>query len=298
MFPRLSFFFRQALSALLRSFGVTSLAVATIGVALAVLATFAVIVDNLRRVAEELGRDVEISAYLPKAITHVDGAALAKRIQTWDDVERATFLGSEAAMEEFREALADDAVLLEGLPPDLLPPSVEVRLVPRSWTRAEVESIGRRLGEVEPIKDVRFGQDDIERVNAMLSFARITALILGVALCFGTILIVSNTIRLTVYARREEIEIMSLVGATNAFVRAPFVMEGMIQGLLGGAVAVAALFALEEGLRVGLERGLSYAYGPVDLSFVPLHFLGYLLVAGVSLGVVGSVLAVGRFLRV
>lgn len=298
MLPRLSFFFRQAFSALVRSLGVTSVAVATIGIALAVLATFVVIVDNLRRVAEELGRDVEISAYLPKAITRVDGVALAAKIQGWDDVEQARFVESEVAMEEFREVLAEDAVLLEGLPPDLLPPSVEVRLVPRTWARVEVEAIGRRLAELKPIEDVRFGQDDIERVNAMLGFARITALVLGVALCLGTILIVSNTIRLTVYARRDEIEIMSLVGATNAFVRAPFVMEGMIQGILGGTVAALVLVALEGGLRVGLERGLSYAYGPIDLSFVPLHFIGYLLIAGVTLGLVGSVLAVGRFLKV
>ena len=298
MLPRLSFFFRQATSALVRSLGVTSLAVATIAVALAVLATFVVIVDNLRRVAEELGRDVEVSAYLPKAITRVDGIALAARIEGWDDVQRARFLGSEAAMEEFRDALGEDAVLLEGLPPDLLPPSVEVRLVPRSWTRAEVESLGRRLDELASVEDVRFGQDDIERVDALLSFARITATILGLALCFGTILIISNTIRLTVYARRDEIEIMSLVGATNAFVRAPFVLEGIIQGVLGGTFAVLMLVVLEEGLSVGLERGLSYAYGPIDLSFVPIHFMGYLLVAGAALGLIGSVLAVGRFLRV
>jgi cell division transport system permease protein len=298
VFPRLSFFFRQALLALVRSLGVTSVAVATIGVALAVLATFVVIVDNLRRVAEELGRDVEISAYVPKAITRVDGVTLAAEIESWDDVEKARFLESEVAMEEFREVLAEDAVLLEGLPPDLLPPSVEIRLVPRTWTRVEVEAIGRRIAELKPIEDVRFGQDDIERVNAMLGFARITTLILGIALCLGTILIVSNTIRLTVYARRDEIEIMSLVGATNAFVRAPFVLEGMIQGVLGGAFAAIVLVVLEEGLRVGLERGLSYAYGPVDLSFVPLHFIGYLLIAGVTLGLVGSVLAVGRFLKV
>lgn len=261
-------------------------------------ATFVVIVDNLRRVAEELGRDVEISAYLPKDVSRTSAKALAKTVTSWPDVEGARFLQSEAAMDEFRSVLADDAVLLDGLPPDLLPPSIEVRLVPRTWTRAEVEQIGTKLGALEPIEDVRFGQEDIERVNALLSFARITALILGIALCLGTILIVSNTIRLTVYARRDEIEIMSLVGATNAFVRAPFVLEGAIQGMLGGAVAVLSLIALEEGLRVGLERGLSYAYGPIELSFVPLEFLGYLLAAGVALGLIGSVLAVGRFLRV
>ena len=147
------------------------------------------------------------------------------------------------------------------------------------------------------VEDVRYGQEDIERVNALLGFARVAAAVLGSALCLATILIVSNTIRLTVYARRDEIEIMSLVGATDAFVRAPFVLEGAIQGVLGGSVAAIGLVVFEEGVRVGLERGLSYAYGPSSLDFVPLHFLGYLLASGAILGLTGSVLAVGKFLR-
>lgn len=298
MVPRLSFFFRQALLALSRSIGITSLAVATIAVALTVVATFAVIVTNLQRVAEELGRDVEISVYLTPDVTREAALAVGREVDDWPDIDGVRYLSSAAAMEEFRTVLGDDAVLLEGLPSDLLPASLEVRLAPRSWRRDEVDALAVKLGALPVADDVRFGQENIERVNALLSFARIVAMILAVALCLGTILIVSNTIRLTVYARRDEIEIMSLVGATNAFVRAPFVLEGAIQGFAGGLLASALLFGMEEGLRVGLESGLSYAYGPITLSFVPLELVAYLLAAGLTLGVIGSLLAVGRFLRV
>jgi cell division transport system permease protein len=292
--PRLRFFLRMALSALVRSLGVTILAIATIGVALGVLATFAVVLDNLARVAEQLGHDVEISAYLAMG---TDGTALSKEIAGWGDVERARFMSSSDAMKEFRTSLGDDGVLLDGLPDDVLPPSIEVRLRPKDWTARDVAVVGDRLRKLVGVSDVRFGQEEIERVTALLGFARITALVLGVALCLATILIVSNTIRLTVYARRDEIEIMSLVGATGSFVRAPFVLEGMIQGLIGGLFAGLGLVAMEGVLRVAIERGLSYAYGPIHLAFVPIEYLGYLVASGALLGLIGSLLAVGKFLK-
>ncbi len=297
LFPRLRFFLRQAFAALFRSFGITALAVATTGLALGVLATFAVIVANLSRVADRLGREVEMSAYLPAGANATEIEASAALVRAWPEIEAVRTLTSSAAMIEFRSSLGDDAVLLDGLPAEVLPPSLELQLSPGIWTGADIAALAARLMALPFVEDVRYGQQDLERVHAVLGFARGAALVLGIALCFATILIVSNTIRLTVYARRDEIEIMSLVGATDAFVRAPFVLEGAIQGLLGGLAAAAGLVALEEALRVGIQNGLAYAFGPIELDFVPLHFVGVLLVAGTGLGLVGSLLAVGRFLK-
>jgi cell division transport system permease protein len=298
LLARLRFFLAQALSALSRSLGITTLAVVTIGVALAVLATFAVIVENLSVVADRLGREVEISAYLAPGVDAEKSTHTKAVIRGWEGVAGVDLVSSTEAMEELRAALGKDAVLLEGLPGDVMPASLEVRLDGRAWTTAEVRALADRIAKLEGIDDVRFGQDDIERVDALLRFARIAALVLGAALCFATILIISNTIRLTVYARRDEIEIMSLVGATNAFVRAPFVLEGAIQGLLGGLIALGGLVALRSVLEAGIQRGLGYAYGPIELHFEPTDFLLYLVGAGVALGLVGSLLAVGKFLKV
>ncbi|MCK6550633.1 permease-like cell division protein FtsX [Myxococcota bacterium] len=298
MLSRIRFFFAQAASALLRSFGITALAVVTIGVALAVLATFAIIVENLRRVADQLGHEVEISAYLGPDVSELQRKNLEGTIENLDGVLDVRFVASADALGELRTAMGRDAILLDGLPDDVLPPSIEVRLEPRSWQAGEVRGIADGIGKLAGIADVRFGQEDIERVDALLGFVRIAAMVLGVALMLATILIISNTIRLTVYARRDEIEIMSLVGATSAFVRAPFVLEGAIQGLLGGGVALGTLVALQSVLETGIERGLGYAYGPIELHFVPLDFLGLLVSSGVLIGLIGSLLAVGKFLKV
>lgn len=298
MLPRLRFFFEQAILGLWRSLGVTALAVVTIGIALGLLATFAVAVGNLGRVAERLGAEVEISAYLQRSVPQETAEMFAAEVRLWPEVAAARALTSTDAMLAFRESLAGDALILDGLPADVLPPSIEVRLAPKEWSVAEVRSFASQLASLEGVEDVRYGQEEIERVHALVGFARLAAGVIAVVLCLSVVLLVSNTIRLTVYARRDEIEIMSLIGATDAFVRAPFVIEGAIQGMLGGLFASGALVLLEEVLREGIRRGLSYAYGPIDLEFVPLAFLGGLLALGIVLGLIGSLLAVGKFVRV
>lgn len=298
LLPRLRFFVTQALFGLWRSAGVTSLSVVTIGVALAILAVFFVALQNLARVAEQLGREVEVSAYLERSLSAELVERRSAEVAGWPEVRAVEVLTSSAAMAQFREALGRDAIILEGLPGDVLPPSLEIRLADRPWRVEDVRALGEKLLALGGVEDVRYGQEDIERLNALLSFARVSALVVSVVLCLAVILLVSNTIRLAVYARRDEIEIMSLIGATDAFVRTPFVIEGGIQGFLGGLLTCLVLVSLREALVQGLSVGLSYAYGPLELEFVPTEFFLYALVLGTALGLVGSLFAAGKFVRV
>lgn len=298
LLPRLRFFVTQAVYGLLRSAGVSSISVVTIGVALAILAVFFVALQNLARVADQLGREVEVSAYLARGLSDVDIAARRAEIAAWPGVAAVEVLTSSAAMGQFRESLGRDAIILDGLPADVLPPSLEVRLDERSWRVEEVRALGARLLSQPGIEDVRYGQEDIERLNSLLSFSRAAALAVGLILCLAVILLVSNTIRLAVYARRDEIEIMSLIGATDAFVRTPFVIEGAIQGFLGGVLACLVLVSMREALVRGLAVGLSYAYGPLEIDLVPTSFFLYALALGTGLGLLGSLFAAGRFVRV
>jgi cell division transport system permease protein len=298
MLPRLRFFFEQAVLGLWRSLGITALAVVTIGVALGLLATFAVVVANLARVADTMGQDVEIAAYLSPTTTATIGQARAVDVARWPEIQRSRFLTSTQAMDAFRLALGSDAAILEGLPADVMPPTLELQLAPRAWRVVELESLAARLDALPGIDEVRYGQEDLERIHALLGFARVVAVVVAVVLCMAVILIVSNTIRLTVYARRDEIEIMSLIGGTDAFIRAPFLIEGAIQGVAGGLVAALGLVVLQGVLEAGIKQGLSYAYGPIELEFMPFPFVGGLLALGVLLGLIGSLLAVGKFVKV
>ncbi len=283
---------------MVRSLGISTLSVLTIGISLAVLATFAVIVSNLAHAASELGQTVQVSAYLKPETPQGVTTALVSKVEGWPEVAEAKYLSPEEALKEFKTILQEDAVLLEGLPSHILPASIEVKLKPKSWAFREVKVIGEKVRALTPVEDVRYGQEDLEKVAELLAYARMLAFTLGLALSFATIVIIYNTIRLTVYARRDEIEIMGLVGATGSFVRAPFVMEGALQGVLGGLVAAITLISLEGGIKVVLQKGLNYAVSTVELSFVPLDFGFYLILAGAGLGLMGSLLAVGKFLRV
>ena len=275
----------------------TSLAILTMAVSISVLATFALAVRHLREAARTLGDDVGLSAYLdPERIEA--GRALARAAQAWNGVERSFVLTSSAAMARFRDQLGDDAVLLDGLPDEAVPPSVELELEVRPWPTEAVATLADRLRDDPAVVDVRYGQSELERVSALLQVVRVAAVVLGVALCFATILIIYNTIRLTLYARRDEIEIMSLVGATPAFIRAPFVLEGAIQGVVGGSGAICLVFGLEEIILLGLERSLSFAGGTWPRpELVPTSFAAVMMMAGIVLGVTGSLLAVGKYLR-
>ncbi len=282
---------------MLRSPGLTILAVGTIGTALAVLAVFAAVVQGISNVVEELGQDVELSVYVDRS-AELDMLRQADQVADWPEVAAVRVLTSSMAMTEFRKSLGKDAVILDGLPADVLPPSIEVQLTRRQWDADEVQRVADRLSTLENVEDVRFGQEDIQRLTTILGVVRLGTTTLGLALALATILIVSNTIRLAVYARRDEIAIMALVGATPWFIRAPFILEGALGGVLGGTLATLILLALEEVLRAALGAVLQLTYPTITFDLVPLAWAGYLLLAGTVLGVLGSGFAVGRFLRV
>lgn len=295
--PRLKFFLRKAIAALRRSYGISLLSILTMGIALATSATFLVIVETLDRFMLKLSAEVEISAYLSAGIKKVDAAAARAEISAWPGIAEVTHTSSARALDELRVSLKDDAGLLDGFPSDALPAVLTVRLAPKSWSGDELRELAERIKEVSGIDDVRYGRESIERVGSLLGLVRIIGLVLGISLSLATILIISNTIRLTVYARRDEIEIMSLVGATDAFVRAPFIIEGVIQGVMGAVLAIVLLASLRGAITLAVERGLS-GYGPIQLDLGLAHVFAYLLIAGALLGLVGSALAVGKFLEV
>ena len=296
-FPRLRFLVGQAVTGLRRSAGVTVVSIVTISLVLGLLATFATVLANLSRVADDLGENVEVSVYLIRGTSDETGQARALEVAGWPTVAEARYVTSTAAMAWLRSSLGPDAIVVDGLPVEVLPPSVEVRLSSRRWTADEVDRVATSLAELGGVEEVRYGKDEIERLHALLGFAQVAALVISIVLGLGAMLIVSNTIRLAVYARRDEIEIMTLVGATESFVRTPFVIEGGLQGLLGGLLAVGGLALMRELLVSGLRRGLGYAYGPIELQFAPVQIFVGVLAVGVILGLIGSALAVGKFVR-
>jgi cell division transport system permease protein len=148
------------------------------------------------------------------------------------------------------------------------------------------------------LSDLRYGQEWLERFESFVSLLRLAGAILGGFLLFAALFIVANTIKLTLYARRDELEIMALVGATPMFIKSPFLLEGALQGALGGGLAVAGAYAL---FQLFLQQGLNsllLASGVERVTFLPLSWQLLLIAAGVLLGLAGSLLSLRKLVRI
>lgn len=289
---------RRALRNMRQSPMLCAAAVGTMTVSLLLVAFFALIVLNVQRLTTEWSREIQVLVYL-------DQVPEERQLQSWigdlrqrPEVEGVTFVSRREAFERFRQRLQQDADLLDGLDPEFLPASLEISLVEEHRSQAGVEALVGALKKNPDFGDLRYGQDWLERFESFLRLLKVAGAFLGAFLLFAALFIVANTIKLTLYARRDELEVMALVGATPLFIKAPFLLEGALQGALGGALALGSAYlvfhlSLQEGLQaILLTSGLA------GITFLPLSWQLLLLAAGVFLGTFGSLLALRRLVRI
>ena len=288
---RLRYFMRTALRGLRASPMTTAVAVATIVVTLLLVGAFVLLISNMERLLDRFGEDILVSAYLESGRPQEERRALAERVEHAPGVESVRLVSEEEAMRRFREGSAVQAFLLEGLDENPLPASLEITLAPESRSSQGLAVLVAALDGLDGIEELGYGTEWVEGYARVTSLIRAVGVGIGVVLALATLLIVSNTIRLAVYARRDEIEILRLVGAGRAFVSVPFLVEGFIQGSLGGAVAVALLYGFFRILLPGLEGGLELLLGFARPVFVGADAVLALVVAGAVLGTLGSGLA-------
>jgi cell division transport system permease protein len=279
----------------LRSTGLMGgVAVATIATALFMLGAFALVVVNMEGLLDDFGRELQVTAYLEEGI-EVDAAEeLARRVETVEGVDFVTRVGKDEALERFR-SMAGGAALLEGLEGNPLPASLSIFLRPEHRTPEGLEILRASLDGLPGVEELAHGQDWVDGYARLAALLRVVGYALGVVLSLATLLIVANTIRLGLYARRDEIDILELVGASRLFVRTPFLLEGFVQGALGGCVA-AAFLALAFGVLVPeLRYGLAFFLGNAAPRFFDVGELLRLVMGGAGLGLGGAAVAlVGR----
>jgi cell division transport system permease protein len=207
-------------------------------------------------------------------------------------------VSKEEALARLREGLKDQAGLLEDLRDNPLPPSFEIEL---KEAHKNPEDLKAFIGEIKKITasaDVDSGQEWLQRFSAFIGMLKLVGLCIGSLLLLATVCIISNTIKLTIYSRREEIEIMKLVGATNLSIRIPFFLEGITQGLLASLLAIGILYGGYKALVHKLLMDYSLFLGPMQLTFLPFSLMAALVLLGIALGIFGCAFSMGRFLKV
>lgn len=259
------------------------------------LAMFATVLLNFSRVADSVGRSIGMVAFLD-----VQSAADAEQVRAelsfLPGVKTATLVTPEAAMAQVKETLRDGDVLLESAAGVKMPWIVELAL--RHRPDMDYAQMKRAVEKVQGVDEALHPGGELKRIEALAQLLSWGGLFLTVLIAMAVVVMVSNTIKLTLYVRREEIAIMKLVGATDAYVRVPFLIEGLVQGLVAGVLAVVALFALHHSVAGVMKTALSGALGTFELQPLPPIATLWVVLAGALLGAFGAGLSLGRFLRV
>jgi cell division transport system permease protein len=289
---QVGYFGRTALRGLRSSAVTSATAVATIGVSLVLVGAFTLLLGNMEDLLERFGDDLHVTAYLEVGLTAEAQRVLVRRVATVEGVSEVRVVSPEEALERFRAGVGHGASLLEGLDENPLPASLEITLEVARRTPEGLGVVVESLDGLPGIAELASGREWVEGYLRAIALVRGVGIGLGVILALATVLIVANTIRLAVLARQDEIEILALVGASRPFVAIPFLLEGLVQGALGGAAAVALLLGLFHLVLPGLEFGLEFLLGGVAPRFFSLGEAAALVGAGAGLGLFGSAAAV------
>ena len=273
------------------------LTAATLAMTLFVFGGFLIVQENLQGLLRGWGRQIEIFAYLKEGLSAADYQALVAEVRSYPEIESVRYVSKERAWEEFKKSLGAQSGLLDGLDRDILPSSLEVTLKPAYREHQSVESLAARLKNLRGVSEVEFPQEWVEKLNFLIWGVQWAKWILGALLFIATFLIVGNTAKLAILARKDEIEIMRLVGAGTGLVRAPFIIEGMMQGVAGAAFALLLLGLVFTFIKFQLGPALRFYLAEEDLRFLNGQGAVLLLVLGWILGTSGSIFSIRRYLR-
>lgn len=261
----------------------------TICIALLLLGVFVVVTTNAARFVDALRSKVELEAFLREPMSPAEVDTLRAKVRAIEGVASVTYVSKADAAKIFKEEFGEN--ILDVLTFNPLPPSLRIGLAPGSLTAAGARAASDRVAAIAGVDTVIYRRALIELIDRRAEQFNSVTLGLGVLIGLSAILLVSNTVRLAIYAKRKLIRTMELVGATWSFIRLPFLLEGILQGILGGIVAAVILYLALDRLLPALSREIA-GYVQVRPGFYLL-----ILVAGTALGLVGSVISVVRFIR-
>lgn len=275
---------RETLTAARRAPLLTVLAVVTIGFSLYAFGLFGLVALNIRQAIRAVEERVEVRAFLVDSTSIYAVDSTMATIGKFPEVARVEYVSQENALDRARSELGEFSDVFDQA---VLPASIEVHMRAGLRSPDAVAIVARRIGAFPIVDDVRYGEEWVGKLYRLRTIASFVGVALGLAFAAVAVIIIGATIRMTVLARSKEIAVMRVVGATDAFVRRPFLIDGLIKGILGGVVALAMTWATHRAVN-------QYFFETV---FFDKRLMLVGLLAGAFIGVVGSMVSVGRQLR-
>ncbi len=295
---RIVYFIEEAFGSFRHNWVMSFAAILVVLVSILLVGGFLMIGHVVDQIASDIEEKVEIDVYLKDNAPKEDLYSLERKVKAIRDVEKVEFISKKEALEIFKKRNKNNKDLITNIPGNPLPASY--RVFPKDPQK--IESIATKINEFSEketaIEEIKYGREFVRKIFAVTKWLRLIMFVLIIFLIFASLALISNTIRLAIYARRKEISIMRLVGASNWFIRWPFLIEGVLQGLIGALLALGVLASVKYILQGKLEDQLSWLMSALRISPVFYqNLMLMLLVAGVTIGAAGSIIALRRYLK-
>jgi cell division transport system permease protein len=288
-------FFKRAIDDIFKNRFLNLVTIITISLAILITSAFILFFTNTGEIINSWKKGLRIMAYLKPGLSNSDLAYLKQAIRSLEGVQKLRFIPKEEALNQLKIQMEHQASLLENLTENPLPDSFEIRMAAAigSWQR--IASLADQIETLTQVEEVEYGQRWIGRFIHMFNLFRLAGYAMGVLFIMAAIFIVANTIRLVIYSRREEVEIMRLVGATDNFIKIPFYFEGLIQGALGATIGLVMLYLSFIFISSNVDQ--AFLPGLFQLKFLPPVLLCEIVLASMLVGCLGSYISLKQFLK-
>ena len=293
-FSTKQYFIKETYKSIRRNGFMSFASISTVAVSLLVLGMFLMIFLNTNNLAQYLENQVQISVYMQDSATDKELASVKDKLTKMPGVVKVTQVNKQQALERFKKRLGEQEQLLNSLGKENpFPNSFEVQVD----NPDRIKVLTPQIGQLPKVETAKFGQEVVEHLFQLTKILRLGGIVLVVFLAMATLFIISNTIRLTVFARRKEVIIMKYVGATDWFIRWPFLLEGMTLGFFGAVVAFVLINSIYASLLDRIHATLAFL-PLLPTSPLLLYVDLFLLAAGTGIGALGSYISLRKFLRV
>ena len=293
-FSTKEYFVKETYKSIRRNGFMSFASISTVAVSLLVLGMFLMIFLNTNNLAQYLESQVQVSVYMQDSATDKELTAVKEKLTKMPGVVKVTQVSKQQALERFKKRLGDQEQLLHSLGKENpFPNSFEVQVD----NPERIKVLTPQIGQLPKVETAKFGQEVVEHLFQLTKILRFGGILLVIFLAMATLFIISNTIRLTVFARRKEVIIMKYVGATDWFIRWPFLLEGMTLGFFGAVLASVLINSIYSGLLERIHATLAFL-PLLSPSPLLLYVDLFLLVAGTGIGALGSYISLRKFLRV
>ncbi len=269
--------------------------VITIALSVFIVSAFAFFFTNATELLDAWRKGIRIITYLNDDVTDSQRSDLITEIRKLSGVADIKFISKDDAFFDLKQKIGQQSSLLDGLDKNPLPDAIEIRLEDSYRKLEGVQKIARRIENFSHVNDVEYAQKWLYRFNGIYNLFKVTGLVLAGIFFIATLLIIANTIRLIMYARREELEIIRIVGADEGFIKYPLFLEAVIQGFSGAFIGLALLYLAFRFTIPNLKSDVLFSF--IEIRFIPFEFLVAIVIGSMMIGWVGCYFSIRKFLK-